>query len=93
ARLKKEAKDYPKLVQSVEDWDKQLLALEKVAKAQNVNLMRGAKRSINRDFQFRDAEGPRAGAGGGGGGAEDGADRSQLNSFGRPGGAWPVLSR
>ncbi|GLC50431.1 hypothetical protein PLESTB_000378800 [Pleodorina starrii] len=52
AKLRRDAKSYSRLVHAIEDWEKQLLALEKAFKAQGVNLMRGAKRSTNRDFKI-----------------------------------------
>ncbi|KAG2441131.1 hypothetical protein HXX76_003983 [Chlamydomonas incerta] len=62
AKAKRDSKAYSQLVFALEDFEKQLLALDKVFKSSGINLMKGAKRSTNRDFQFN------SGGGGGGGG-------------------------
>ncbi|GIL92918.1 hypothetical protein Vretifemale_20402, partial [Volvox reticuliferus] len=74
AKLKRDAKAYSQLVHAIEEWEKHLLSLEKAFKAQGVNLMRGAKRSTNRDFQIVV---PAAGAGAGAGAAAGGEDRTE----------------
>ncbi|KAG2490245.1 hypothetical protein HYH03_011369 [Edaphochlamys debaryana] len=73
AKLRRDAKAFSDLIHAIEEWEKQLLALDKAHKSQGLNLMRGASRSINRDFQF--AKQPRKAAGNGGG-AEDVAERA-----------------
>ncbi|GLI65566.1 hypothetical protein VaNZ11_009043, partial [Volvox africanus] len=74
AKLKRDAKAYSQLVHAIEEWEKHLLSLEKAFKAQGVNLMQGAKRSTNRDFQIVVT----AAAGGGGGGAMAGSGEDRV---------------
>jgi hypothetical protein len=71
ARVKREAKQVPALVFSIESWEKQLAA---TGKAVGKNLLKDAKRASIRDFKIKQREdadtmaAPAAAAAGGGGG-------------------------